>query len=101
MIDKTADISIVTDTGAEVVTGSTRMKAGTAQKIVLNMISTCAMIKTGKVYENLMINLRPTNNKLKKRIIGIVRKICGCDESEALERLQKNNWVIRDAVKQS
>lgn len=101
LIDKTADISIVTDTGAEVVTGSTRMKAGTAQKIVLNMISTCAMIKTGKVYENLMINLRPTNNKFKKRIIGIVREICGCDESEALERLQKNNWVIRDAVKQS
>ena len=101
LIDKTAEISIVTDTGAEVVTGSTRMKAGTARKIVLNMISTCAMIKTGKVYENLMINLRPTNNKLKKRIIGIVREICGCDESEALERLQKNNWVIRDAVKQS
>lgn len=100
-IDKTADISIVTDTGAEVVTGSTRMKAGTAQKLVLNMISTCAMIKTGKVYENLMINLRPTNNKLKKRIIGIVCEICGCDESEALARLQKNNWVIRDAVKQS
>lgn len=100
MIDKTADISIVTDTGAEVVTGSTRMKAGTAQKIVLNMISTCAMIKTGKVYENLMINLRPTNKKLKNRMIGIVCELCKCDENEALNRLENNDWIIRNAIKQ-
>lgn len=64
LIDKTADIPIVTDTGAEVITGSTRMKAGTAQKLVLNMLSTTAMIKMGYVYENLMINLNAKNKKL-------------------------------------
>ena len=61
-----ADIAIFTDTGPEVLTGSTRLKAGTAHKIVLNTLSTCAMAKTGKVYENMMINLSPTNEKLKK-----------------------------------
>ena len=61
LITKSAKISIITDTGAEVITGSTRMKAGTAQKMILNMLSTVAMIKLGNVYENMMINLRPTN----------------------------------------
>ncbi len=98
LLDKTADISIVTDTGAEVVTGSTRMKAGTAQKLVLNMISTSAMIKTGKVYENLMINLKPSNNKLKNRIITIVCDILGCEKEEAEKKLCDNNWNIRHTV---
>ena len=98
LLDKIADISIVTDTGAEVVTGSTRMKAGTAQKLVLNMISTCAMIKTGKVYENLMINLKPANNKLTKRMIGIVCEILGCTAEEGERRLRDNDWNIRRAV---
>lgn len=93
-----ADICIFTDTGAEVVTGSTRMKAGTAQKLVLNALSTGAMIKTGKVYENLMINLRPTNEKLKRRVISIVREICGVEEKEAVELLDAANWEIRAAV---
>ena len=74
---KVAQIEIVTDTGAEVITGSTRMKSGTAQKLVLNMISTCSMIKTGKVYENMMINLRPSNQKLRARVIRIVTEIKG------------------------
>ena len=98
----TADISIFTDTGAEVLTGSTRLKAGTAQKIVLNTLTTCAMAKTGKVYENMMINLSPSNEKLKKRVIRIVAEILSCDDTEAIARLKKNEWNIRktvDAVK--
>ena len=93
-----ADIAIFTDTGAEVITGSTRMKAGNAQKMVLNMITTCAMVKTGKVYENLMINLKPTNRKLKRRMVTIVSDILGCGEVEAETRLEECGWSIRDAV---
>lgn len=97
-MEQAAKIGIVTDTGAEVVTGSTRMKSGTAQKLVLNMISTCSMIKTGKVYENMMINLKPTNQKLKKRMVNIVCEIKGCNEESAYELLEKNEWSIRNAV---
>ena len=93
-----ADVSIVTDTGAEVLTGSTRLKAGTAHKMVLNMITTCAMTKIGNVYENLMINLRPTNDKLRDRTIRIVQEILGCQREEAIERLEENGWSIRQAV---
>ncbi len=93
-----ADIAIVTETGPEVIAGSTRMKAGTAQKMILNMLSTCAMVKTGKVYENLMINLKPTNLKLRRRVISIVRELCGCEEDAAIVLLEKHDWVIRDAV---
>lgn len=93
-----SDVSMITETGAEVVTGSTRMKAGTAQKLVLNMLSTCAMIKTGKVYENLMINLKPTNIKLKNRMIFIVTEITGCTVADAEKALEKSEWDIRSAV---
>ena len=94
-IGRIADIPIFVDTGAEVISGSTRMKAGNSQKFVLNMITTCAMAKTGKVYENLMINLRPTNIKLKGRMIGIVAEICGVDDDEALRLLEENDFSIR------
>jgi len=94
----TADISIFTDTGAEVLTGSTRLKAGTAQKIVLNTLTTCAMAKTGKVYENMMINLSPSNEKLKRRVIRIVREIRHCSEEDAISRLEAHSWNIRAAV---
>ena len=96
---KVADISILTDTGAEVLTGSTRLKAGTAQKIVLNTLTTCAMAKTGKVYENMMINLSPSNEKLKKRVIRIVSEILSCNEEEAIKRLEKSDWNIKKAIK--
>ena len=89
---------LATDTGAEAITGSTRMKAGTAQKLVLNMLSTCAMVKDGKVYENLMINLKPTNIKLKQRMIGIVCDITGCDAETSEKLLEKGEWDIRTAV---
>lgn len=99
-IERTAKYSIVTDTGPEVVTGSTRMKSGTAQKLVLNMISTVSMIKTGKVYENLMINLKPTNRKLRERMIRIVCEIRECEPTEAEMLLDACNWDIRGAVKE-
>jgi len=97
-IAKEADIPIVCDTGAEVICGSTRLKAGNSQKFVLNMLSTCAMVQTGKVYENLMINLKPSNEKLRGRVIRITSEILQCDESEAEARLQKNGWDIRKTV---
>jgi len=97
-LDLESDISIVTDTGAEVITGSTRMKAGTAQKMVLNMLSTTVMIRMGMVYENMMINLRPTNEKLKQRVIRITREITGLDEEKAIKQLQANDWNIRRTV---
>ena len=98
LVLREADIPILTDTGAEVLTGSTRLKAGTAQKIVLNAITTCAMVKTGKVYENMMINLAPSNEKLKRRVVRIVCEILACDEERAIALLDENGWVIRRAV---
>ncbi|MBQ8763627.1 MAG: N-acetylmuramic acid 6-phosphate etherase [Clostridia bacterium] len=97
-LGKAADIDICADTGPEVITGSTRMKAGTAQKIILNMISTASMVKCGCVYENLMINLKPTNKKLRKRMIGIVTEILNCSEEEAEASLEASGWNIRSAA---
>ncbi|MBQ9778571.1 MAG: N-acetylmuramic acid 6-phosphate etherase [Clostridia bacterium] len=97
-IEKCADITIITDTGAEVITGSTRLKAGTAHKMVMNMMTTCAMAQTGKVYENMMINLRPSNIKLKARVVRITKEILGCSEEEAIAALEANEWNIRRAV---
>ena len=76
-------------TGPEAVTGSTRMKAGTAQKLVLNMLSTCAMIQTGRVRENLMINVRPTNAKLRDRAVRILRQLTGCGAEAAADALER------------
>lgn len=81
------DYAIVPLTGPEAVTGSTRMKAGTAQKLILNMLSTCAMIRTGRVKENLMINVRPTNVKLHARAIRILRQLHDCTEEQAEQAL--------------
>jgi len=93
-----ADIAICPDTGAEVVAGSTRLKAGTSQKLILNMLTTCAMAKQGYVYENLMINLRPTNIKLTDRVTRIVCDITGLDRDKAVETLEQNEWNIKKAV---
>ena len=97
-IGRIADHEIVTDTGAEVITGSTRMKAGTAHKMVLNMISTSVMVKLGHVYENLMINLKPSNIKLRRRMITIVSDITGLDADRSEKLLEENGFVIRRAV---
>jgi N-acetylmuramic acid 6-phosphate etherase len=91
-------IKILLDTGAEILTGSTRLKAGTSQKIVLNTLTTCAMAKTGKVYENMMINLSPSNEKLKSRVVRITSEILECDEEEAIARLKSSEWNIRRAI---
>lgn len=82
-VGRHADVAIELDTGPEVLTGSTRLKAGTAQKLVLNMISTAAMVGTGKVYGNLMVDVRPSNAKLRQRAVRIVRDATGCDEATA------------------
>ncbi len=101
VIGKISACEIVTDTGAEAITGSTRMKAGTAQKLVLNMLSTSLMVQLGYVYENLMINLKPTNIKLRKRIIGIVCDLTGEESDSAEELLEKSGWEIKKAVENS
>lgn len=97
-INRIADIAITPDTGAEVITGSTRMKAGTAQKMILNMLSTGAMIKYGRVYENFMIHVKPVNIKLRARCISIVQQILDCSAQEAEQRLEVHQWDIRSTV---
>ena len=98
-IENIADVAIHPDTGAEVITGSTRMKAGTAHKMILNMISTSVMIRQGHVYENLMINLRPSNVKLEDRMVRIVRDILSIEYDEAKKLLDENDFVIKKAIK--
>jgi N-acetylmuramic acid 6-phosphate etherase len=85
---KAADLAIVTEVGAEVVSGSTRMKAGTAQKLVLNMLSTGAMTRLGYVYGNLMVNVHTKNEKLVERGIGILQEAAGVDRVKASTALQ-------------
>lgn len=119
------DIMICPKVGAEVIAGSTRMKSGTAQKLILNMITTTAMIKIGKTYKNIMIDLKPTNNKLKERAkrilmivtdasfddaekvlnetnynvkISIIMLLCKIGMTEAEELLNKTNGKIREAM---
>ena len=84
--------------GAEVVTGSTRMKAGTAQKLVLNMLSTSVMIKRGKVYKNLMVDVQPTNEKLKIRAVNIVSQSLDCSEEESIALLTKCHYNVKIAI---
>ena len=93
-----ATIAISPDTGPEVLTGSTRLKAGNTQKMILNMLSTGAMVRSGYVYENLMINLKPTNIKLRQRVIRIVSQITDLSEEESIHLLEQGNWVIKDAL---
>jgi len=81
------DVAIEIDTGPEVIAGSTRLKAGTSQKLVLNMLSTASMIKLGKVYKNIMVDVRPTNEKLVNRAVRIITDITGVSDDIALERL--------------
>jgi N-acetylmuramic acid 6-phosphate etherase len=82
-ISECADVAIEVDTGPEVLTGSTRLKAGTAQKLVCNMLSTASMIRTGKVFHNLMVDVRPTNAKLVDRARRIVSAATGADPETA------------------
>jgi N-acetylmuramic acid 6-phosphate etherase len=93
-----ADITIAPITGPEVLTGSTRMKAGTATKLVLNMLSTGIMIKTGAVYGNLMVNLAPTNAKLIDRAQRIIIAATGVNEPTAAELLKQSGNSVKTAI---
>jgi N-acetylmuramic acid 6-phosphate etherase len=88
-LEKAADLAIVAEVGPEVLAGSTRMKAATAQKMVLNMLSTGAMTRLGYVHSNLMVNLRPRNSKLAERGIGIIRRLTGVSRKEAESTLHR------------
>ena len=93
-----ADIPIEVVTGPEILTGSTRLKAGTAQKLVLNMLSTGAMVCLGKVYGNLMVDVQPTNAKLRARAVGIVDEITGVGRAESEALLDAAGWRVKTAV---
>jgi N-acetylmuramic acid 6-phosphate etherase len=89
---------ILTETGSEVIAGSTRMKAGTAQKIVLNLFSTAVMVKMGRVYRGLMVDMRAGNTKLRRRAEAMVSEIVGCSESDAARYLQQADGDVKTAV---
>lgn len=93
-----ADVAIVPITGPEVVTGSTRMKAGTATKLVLNTITTGAMIRLGKTYGNLMVDLQATNEKLKDRSVRILRTVCGVTPEDARALLEASGKSVKLAI---
>lgn len=97
-VQKACDIAISPIVGAEVVTGSTRMKAGTAQKLVLNMLSTATMIRMGKVYRNLMVDVKPSNAKLVQRQKNIVAEAAGCDAATAAQALDAANGEAKTAI---
>jgi N-acetylmuramic acid 6-phosphate etherase len=92
------DVAICPEVGPEVIMGSTRMKSGTAQKLVLNMITTTAMIRLGKVYENMMIDLQMTNLKLRERAKRIVMTITGISYDEAVDYLTKSDYHVKSAL---
>lgn len=91
------DALIAPNLGPEVLTGSTRLKCGTATKLVLNLISTIAMARLGKVAGNLMVDLNPSNVKLRDRAIRIVQELSGCDPAAARAALERNGWVVKAA----
>ena len=84
--------------GSEVLTGSTRLKAGTATKLLLNMFTTLAMVRMGKVVENLMVDVQPSNAKLRLRAISIVRELTGASEESAERELDRNEWAVKKTV---
>jgi len=97
-LSKYADIAIEVDTGAEILAGSTRLKAGTAQKLVLNMISTVSMINLGKTYGNLMVDLQVSNVKLRDRAIRIIQAATSCDVERAQDALRESKDQVKVAI---
>ena len=95
---RAADIAITPATGAEVLTGSTRMKAGTATKLVLNMLSTGVMVRSGATYGNLMVNVRPTNAKLVDRAERMIAAATGCSPEEAARLLEASGGTVKTAI---
>jgi len=92
------DLCIAPVVGPEVLTGSTRLKAGTAQKMVLNMLSTASMARLGKVYSNLMVDVRPTNSKLRARAIRIVQVGANVSAEQARALLEASGWEVKTAL---
>lgn len=97
-MDDCVDLMIAPVVGPEVLSGSTRMKAGTATKLILNMITTGAMIRTGKTYGNRMVDLKPLNEKLKIRSRRILREIAGIDDAQAARLLQESSGHLKPAL---
>ena len=95
------DLEIDLPTGPELITGSTRLKAGTATKLALNILSTCSLIKLGKVKGNLMVGLSPTNSKLRERAVQIVSRLKNVSVDEAKSLLERENWNISEALNRS
>lgn len=98
VMEKMADITLLALVGPEALTGSTRMKAGTAQKMILNLISTATMVRLGKVYENLMVDLKPTNHKLRERALSIICTICDVERHIAEGALVASNNKAKTAI---
>ena len=98
LISNIASVGIEAITGPEVVTGSTRMKAGTAQKIILNMITTTAMIQVGKIFKGYMVDVQPTNQKLKQRASNILAKITNLSPEDARRVLEENDFDLKVAI---
>lgn len=97
-LGKVADLSIFLETGPEPVTGSTRMKAGTSQKLLLNALSTAVMVRLGKVYDNLMVDVVATNNKLRRRATRLVMELTGLEEEAARAVLAQADGRVKVAV---
>lgn len=95
----TPHVPLFFNTGPEMITGSTRLKAGTATKLVLNMLTTIPMIRLGKVVSNLMVDVKPTNEKLRARACRIVATLKGCREEEARQRLRRCGWNVKKALR--
>lgn len=93
-----AKYPVLIETGRELIAGSTRMKAGTAQKVVLNLISTGIMLRLGRVYRGMMVNMPPTNAKLKRRAESMVARIAGCSEAQAADALEQSKGDIKIAA---
>jgi N-acetylmuramic acid 6-phosphate etherase len=93
-----SDHPILIETGAEAIAGSTRLKAGTAQKVVLNLFSTMTMVRLGKVYRGLMVHMRPTNEKLRRRAAQMVVTLIGCSEAVAAAAIAKSDGDVKLAV---
>ncbi|WP_185946617.1 N-acetylmuramic acid 6-phosphate etherase [Enterococcus faecalis] len=97
-MNQLAEIGIAPIVGPEVITGSTRMKAGSAQKMVLNMFSTGILVKVGNIYQNLMVNVQPTNEKLIQRATNIIKEAAEIEESQAKEYLEAAQLEVAPAI---
>jgi N-acetylmuramic acid 6-phosphate etherase len=97
-VEHEADLGVTLDTGPELISGSTRLKAGTAQKIALNTLSSAIMVRLNKVYGNLMVDLRPTNAKLRRRAVMLTMLATGADEDTAKRTLERSGFQVKVAI---